>query len=692
MQILYLLVLGDKSNVLYGKDLCFNANYRFTHEIIDGDEDKVKVSWEIKDILPDNFFYLKKYENCCIDNVSEIIGINGSGKTLILKTLFNIETKQIKGKYILIYKKDEQLIGRSIFLTENGNKRIYERAFTKVDNCFFPFETNNMKQIAINQYGLEAETDLVYLCNHYCFSWDNLNIYNQPRVFDYSTAGLINSDFNKSEINHNGNNRICINAHRYIEMERIINLLDYLQKKNSGKTLDEGNVDDYDDIVNNIIIKNVNIRYNEDVIVIAHDAALKFSKHFNQLKDSMKKESLKNDSDDISNISLLTKIANQYSNMSSALAIEKIPVQGGFFFKIFWSFIASCVAEHINNVEGLDKALSAHLNPNVNSYCSLANRIKYEVKKGREIYDFKDEILKKLFGKKLNEIHKINKLQFIDVEQNLHYDFQKQDESKQKILDQHHFFIELSQQLQQKKALENNDSNEKNDSLELDFSDNQSKKTLYTIIELYFKINNSYPFIEIKFQPPISSGELSFLTLLGRLYDYLEKIKKIEQHAVIFIDEAETTLHPELQKKLCKSTISFVEDYCEYKEQEENTKRDLHLHIIFASHSPMLMSDVPTGNVIFLDKDNSSDDLNNTDWKTFAGDVFEIYQKGFFLKKGSIGNFAVLKIHEVIEHIAQDKITDDDRKIIDMIGDGLISGYFNKIIENRISSTNTQQK
>lgn len=231
------------------------------------------------------------------------------------------------------------------------------------------------------------------------------------------------------------------------------------------------------------------------------------------------------------------------------------------------------------------------------------------------------------------------------------------------------------------------EKNKNENYLEFDLfdKDNKHKNILLEIIKLYFLIKSQYSFIEFKFIPPISSGELSFLTIWGRLYDYFENNPR-SKHAVIFIDEAETTLHPEWQKALCQNTISFIEDYCEFK------NRELHLHIIFASHSPMLMSDVPTDNIIFLKRDNSSDDLNNIDLKTFAGDIFDIYKNGFFLKNGSIGNFALLKIHEVIEHIVNDKISDDDRKIIDMIGDGLISNYFHRIIDKQSSSSNNSQK
>ena len=651
MQILYLLVLGDKSNVLYGKDLCFNANYRFTHEFIDGDEDKVKVSWEIKDILPDNFFTTRENnKNCCIDNVSEIIGINGSGKTLIEKEILKIATNNRDGKYIIIYKKDKKIFGCHVLgfkhVNINSNKIIYEIDIAK--NCYF-FISNkidNKRQLDINKYSFESDADLVYLCNHYCFTWDIFYLvwdisYGKARVFDYSTAGLINSDNFISEITHtNIVPNAYINSHRCKEMERIIKLLVYLHEKNANSKNTKINFNNYDFSINNISINQVNILYNRDIIITAQNAISQLSKESSQF----------------------IGISATYLQMGRIIDEKNIPRYADHFILTFWCFVASRIVEHINNLEGAQykQFIFSYKNASIinmlNEYCML---------------------LKKITNSPKLEIKDVNTLknQILDAIRN--------NESE----NVYNYFFNINNKLniQIKDIHDKDNDDERYYLLEFKFSDKKSNQILFTILNLYFKIINLYPFVNFNFEPSISSGELSFLTIWARLYDYLENNPK-SKHAIIFIDEAEASLHPEWQKALCQNTISFIEDYCEVKQ------RKLYLHIIFASHSPMLLSDVPTGNVIFLNKGNSADNLNNIDLKTFAGDIFDIYKNGFFLQNGSIGNFALSKVDSVIQHISQGNISDVDRKIIDMIGDGLITNYFHRIIDNQSSSSNDSQK
>ena len=645
MQILYLLVLGDKSNVLYGKDLCFNANYRFKHEIID--ENEVMVSWKIKDILPDNFFTTRENNrNCCIDNVSEIIGVNGSGKTLILKTLLKIATHQFSERYILVYKKDEKLIIRYGFLNEEKNKRVYELdCNSKIISICFK-SNNNIKQIGIYQYGLDSVTDLVYLCNHYCSTWEGYNWAGQG-VYDYSTANLILKDYDESEFANGDTSRACINSHKYKEIERILKLFIFLREKERENILKK-NINNYQESINNISINKVNIEWNKDVLDSAHDIMstldAKYKLRFHDF--------------------LLRKYFSEKVERTDILNLfekDDLPLGTDFFFMIFLCLIASWVEKFFR--DSYSPSSLVLVVKKLNDYFNLAIRIKQELKKNRkDIYDFKDEIMRELNKESQDLVPFFDKAYNILSIQKKYY--------------------------KEKNNLSNKDENFDN-FVEFCFSDLNSKEEFFNLLKLHLHIVNRCqfykPLINIKFDPPISSGELSFLTLWARLYDYFEDNLK-SKHAIIFIDEAETALHPEWQKALCQNIISFIEDYCEVR------KRELHLHIIFASHSPMLMSDIPTGNVIFLDKDNSSDNPINTNWKTFAGDIFEIYQKGFFLKNGSIGNFALSKVDNVIKHISQGNISDDDRKIIDMIGDGLITNYFHRIIDKQSSSANDSQK
>ncbi len=438
-------------------------------------------------------------------------------------------------------------------------------------------------------------------------------------------------------------------------MERIINLLNHLQKNGKNINTEKTSRDNYSNLIKQIKIKHIDINYAKDIIINAHDAALKLAYDFKNCDN-------KNEAEE----KFAKKVSNQYSTMSSALAIKRLPKTDDFVFWLFLCFVASCVAEHIHSVEGI-KEPRMHLNSKLRAYCYLVKRIKSKLKKTTgNTYGYREEI-KNLIIKQ--ESHTEEEL-FEIYNNNIKY--------KLKNLNICNFFAEIDKQFNNSPLLFNVKKKDKDVFLEFDIQKIDSKNTLYKIIELYFNIPKQYSFIDFSFEPPISSGELSILTLWSRLYDYFEKTPN-SKHAVVFVDEAETTLHPEWQKALCQNTISFIEDYCKFK------NRKLHLHIIFASHSPMLMSDVPTGNVVFLDKENLLNNSTNTDWKTFSGDIFEIYQKGFFLKNGSIGSFAIFKVDDIIQRISQRNISDNDRKIIDMIGDELLFRYLKNKIDNHTS-------
>ena len=399
MQILYLLVLGDKSNVLYGKDLCFNANYRFTHEFIDGDEDKVKVSWEIKDIIPDNFFTTRENnKNCCIDNVSEIIGINGSGKTLIFKTLlkilsnphFDYEIKNIEivEKIILIYKKDDKFYGRYIIIEKSElsswrNKIVYEFDCSEKNNNIFTDTEKNKIIEENNKNRLAIETDLVYLCNHYCFNWDNLTISGKG-FHDYSTAGRFRFDDNEHA--YSDLSRICINSHYLKEMERIIKFLYYFYETNDklSKTKDNN----LNQLINNIEKKKVKILWNRNIIDKAYNDALQMYKSCNNLSAK-----------------------EHFLDISKTLEFDQLPIQANFFFITFLGFIASRFLEFITyiNVDEL-KSKNFIIDERIIKYCYLAKQIIDDVKNSKNnIHYYSEQILNTIKDPRLPNQYKFFK-------------------------------------------------------------------------------------------------------------------------------------------------------------------------------------------------------------------------------------------------------------------------------------------
>ena len=205
----------------------------------------------------------------------------------------------------------------------------------------------------------------------------------------------------------------------------------------------------------------------------------------------------------------------------------------------------------------------------------------------------------------------------------------------------------------------------------------------------YLGAMNRFDFLSFRYDPVLSSGEMCFLSLYGRLLDFFERNewsrrlraaakKKEEQaelpsrffarsfspHMVIILDEAETTFHPKWQRDIVLNVLKFV----------NSLNCEIDAHLIFATHSPMILSDIPIGNVVFLrdckvvhfDKDQVS--LS----ETFCANVYDLYRLGFFMDGGSVGAFA----RERITDVASCRIDSQDpvaRYVANHIGDALLA-------------------
>ncbi len=168
-------------------------------------------------------------------------------------------------------------------------------------------------------------------------------------------------------------------------------------------------------------------------------------------------------------------------------------------------------------------------------------------------------------------------------------------------------------------------------------------------LDLVYKYNNlglNDSFLLFDFDPKMSSGEMSFLTIFSRIYDSISNNKQIidNDEIILFLDEAETTLHPKWQRRLVLWMITFFEVFAKNKK----------VHIIFGTHSSILLSDIPDSNVIFLEKDSKTENTITVKQqdidKTFGANIHTLLAKSFFLDK-TIGEFASRYIEEICEEI-----------------------------------------
>lgn len=220
-------------------------------------------------------------------------------------------------------------------------------------------------------------------------------------------------------------------------------------------------------------------------------------------------------------------------------------------------------------------------------------------------------------------------------------------------------------------------------------------------------------FLSFGYEPVLAAGQMCLLSMFGRLYDYLcrnevsrqFKMQAIKQNRVrdlpvrfsrrsfsdsvlVFLDEAETAFHPQRQREVVKDVLRFYNWF----------DGELSVHLIFSTHSPILLSDVPSCNVIRLKCDADEEGVMRSTVQpggatnTFAANIFDLYKDSFFLEKGTMGAFAAGKVNKLLHKLNPPreegwsdkeyqralmdvKIDDDDLKIAKLIGDPFLSHY-----------------
>ena len=170
----------------------------------------------------------------------------------------------------------------------------------------------------------------------------------------------------------------------------------------------------------------------------------------------------------------------------------------------------------------------------------------------------------------------------------------------------------------------------------------------------------------------LSSGEQHLVhTMQSVLYHILNvnsvhnstsKKTKYKYINIVF-DEIELYFHPEYQRR-------FV---FELLERLDSLKKGTHIpkikgiNILFCTHSPFILSDIPKQNVLFLG--------DKKDFKTFGANITTLLSNSFFMEN-LIGEFAKNKINDVIRWITQDK--EDILKTIRLIDEPILR---NKLVE-----------
>lgn len=171
--------------------------------------------------------------------------------------------------------------------------------------------------------------------------------------------------------------------------------------------------------------------------------------------------------------------------------------------------------------------------------------------------------------------------------------------------------------------------------------------------QLHPRIN----FLQFEFRD-LSTGEYVFLDIFARIHSVFSKLEELiyqesdfnsNLHIFLLIDEGEIGLHPEWQRRFINRVVKFINSY------QNNLLLFHSLQIIFTTHSPLILSDFPKQQVIFIERDKygfCDVNENKESFFSFGANLNSILSQSFFLREGFMGEFAHDKISDSLSWLS----------------------------------------
>ena len=108
----------------------------------------------------------------------------------------------------------------------------------------------------------------------------------------------------------------------------------------------------------------------------------------------------------------------------------------------------------------------------------------------------------------------------------------------------------------------------------------------------------------------------------------------------IILEEIELYYHPDYQRKLIKQLLNQTE--------RANIPNIDQINILFVTHSPFILSDIPKNQVLFLEDGLPKNTMQEN---TFGANIHSLLKNGFFLPNLPMGEFSYEKINEMFRKL-----------------------------------------
>lgn len=169
----------------------------------------------------------------------------------------------------------------------------------------------------------------------------------------------------------------------------------------------------------------------------------------------------------------------------------------------------------------------------------------------------------------------------------------------------------------------------------------------------------------------LSSGEKQIIYTLGTAVYQLHHLNSADDSKIqyknvnLILDEVELYFHPSLQQGLVKRLLDVIESL--------GLNVIKHINIIFATHSPFILSDIPKENILYLKKGiGCSEDVKVN---PLGANINDVLHQSFFLDKGFMGDYIKECLENLINYMTHSERQNDEfwkshaEKLILAIGD-----------------------
>lgn len=176
-----------------------------------------------------------------------------------------------------------------------------------------------------------------------------------------------------------------------------------------------------------------------------------------------------------------------------------------------------------------------------------------------------------------------------------------------------------------------------------------------------------------------SSGEKQMLNSIGAIIYHLQNLNATAtihyNNVNVILEEIELYYHPECQRTYIYMLLNQLRGI--------NLNNIENVNLVFVTHSPFILSDIPKCNVLFL-RDGMDQHLMQEN--TFGANIHSLLKNGFFLPNLTMGEFAYQKINALFEKMntgdfSADEMNDLYQEIL-LVGEPFLRGQLLSMYNN----------